>query len=269
MLNLILWTRAERAATIGGRSAAGCAAGAVAGLATLMRPSWLLFVPFVMALFVFPPNARRKHLEISIAALLGLILVMSPWWVRNFQVIGRFVPTSLQVGASLYDGLNPRATGASEMSFVPEFVAAERRAPSDDPAIPFEVRVDRRMRDASIAWAKSHPGDVLRLMAVKFARMWNLWPNEPQFSSWTLRLTVIASYGPLILLALAGAWRFARQGWPYVLCLLPAVYLTMLHVVFVSSLRYREPAMLALIVLAAGWTAEKLGTRNSELGTNT
>ena len=36
------------------------------------------------------------------------------------------------------------------------------------------------------------------------------------------------------------------------LCWLPAVYLTLLHVVFVSSLRYREPAMLALLALAAG-----------------
>jgi hypothetical protein len=61
-----------------------------------------------------------------------------------------------------------------------------------------------------------------------------------------------ATYTPVLILALVGGWRFATRGWPYALCLLPALYFTLLHVVFVSSIRYREPAMMTLIVLAAG-----------------
>jgi hypothetical protein len=55
-----------------------------------------------------------------------------------------------------------------------------------------------------------------------------------------------------------GAAVFCRRGWPYALCLGPAVYVTCLHTVFVSSIRYRHPAMLALIVLAAGVTVAKI-----------
>ena len=90
------------------------------------------------------------------------------------------------------------------------------------------------------------------LAAIKLVRLWNLWPNERQFSTWPIRLAVALGYLPVLALGLAGAVGSFRRGWPYVLCWLPAAYFTLLHVVFVSSIRYREPAMLALMVLAAG-----------------
>jgi len=83
--------------------------------------------------------------------------------------------------------------------------------------------------------------------------MWNVWPNEPGLAGrWYIRWVVFFTYTPLLILAIIGAWRTVARGWPYILCWLPAVYLTLLHVVFVSSIRYRDPAMLALLVLAAG-----------------
>jgi hypothetical protein len=152
----------------------------------------------------------------------------------------------LQVGASLYDGLNPQATGASDMRVVDRFRQEERLAASS-----LEYRLDRRLRQEAILWAREHPDKVLRLALGKLGRMWNLWPNEAAFSAWPIRLGVLFTYVPLLILAIIGAARTIGQGWPYWLCWLPAVYLTLLHVVFVSSVRYREPAMLALIPLAA------------------
>jgi 4-amino-4-deoxy-L-arabinose transferase-like glycosyltransferase len=255
VLQLIFWTLAWRATNLERITGWALAAGFAAGLATLMRPSWLLFVPFAATIGLVAIRERHKQTLIGIVMLTGLCLTMSPWWVRNYLVAGRFVPTSLQVGASLYDGLSPTATGASDMRFVPQFIAEQRVADASSRAMTtglFEDRLDRRMRDASLTWAKENPGRVLQLAAIKFARMWNLLPNASDFQSNALRLILAASYTPIMLLALTGAWRFARRDWTYLLCLLPAVYLTCLHVVFVSSIRYREPAMLPLIVLAAG-----------------
>ena len=242
-------------------------AGLVAGAATLVRPSWLLFTPFAMAVGLAVGRPRSRHLGLGLAMLAGLALVMTPWWVRNYRVCGHFVPTTLQVGASLYDGLSPLATGASDMRFVPPRVEAERADPAGAGGRPddtFEYRLDRRMRGEAVAWAREHPGRAVRLALVKLVRIWNVWPNERTLSNWAFRLAVMASYVPVMLLALYGAWRTLRRGWPYVLCWLPAVYFTLLHMIFVGSIRYRQPAMLALIVLAAGVIASWEGIGDQE-----
>jgi hypothetical protein len=159
------------------------------------------------------------------------------------------------MGASLYDGLNPNATGASDMQFVAEFVAAQQQedaARAMPPPGTFEERLDARLRDAAVRWVAKHPWPAMRLGVVKFFRMWSPLPNAEEFQSWTFRLVVFLSYAPLMLAALWGAWREVPRSWAYALCVVPAAYLTLLHVVFVSSIRYREPAMLPLIVLAVG-----------------
>lgn len=250
---LACWVRAGR--EVPGRKHVwwALAAGVVGALATLARPSWLLFLPFVLGLLVLASRRRWRHLAVGSWMVLGFCIAMGPWWVRNYVVVGRFVPTTLQVGASLYDGLSPSATGESNMAFAEWHYRAQKR---DDAAAGrsnegFEVRLDRRLRDAAVAWAVEHPGAVVSLMGRKFCRMWNVWPNATEFRGWGLRVVMALGFVPFLALGLVGAWRWCRRGWPYVVCVLPAVYLTMLHVIFVSSIRYRQPAMLVWLVLSA------------------
>ncbi len=85
-----------------------------AGAATLVRPSWLPFTPLAVAVVLTMFGERRRQLRLSAILPATTVIAMSPWWVRNGVVVGRLVPTTLQVGADLYDGFNPRATGASK-----------------------------------------------------------------------------------------------------------------------------------------------------------
>jgi hypothetical protein len=201
----------------------------------------------------------------------ALAVTMSPWWLRNYTITGRFVPTSLQVGASLYDGLSPHATGASEMQPVDEFARSYRASLPPErrfTAAEWEVELDHALREAALDWARKNPRRALRLAGVKFLRMWNIWPNAAEFQSWRLRLILAATYAPLLVLGLWGAWRWSLRDWPFALCVMPAIYFTLLHVVFVASIRYRQPAMLPLIVLAAtvatGVRGQESGVTNPE-----
>jgi len=176
---------------------------------------------------------------------------MAPWWVRNYQVTGRFIATTLQMGPSLYDGLSPTATGASDMTFTDEFRRLEREQPTPGSHDTYEYRVNERTKQAAIDWVKKNPGRVCELAVIKFARLWNVWPNEPAFASPLIRIIVFVTYTPILIFGLIGFVITWRRGFDYAVLILPAIYLTMLHVIFVSSLRYRVPAMLCLMILAA------------------
>ncbi len=255
LAQLIAWLQAWRAESTRAMIGWSIAAGVACGAAVLVRPSWLLFVPVAMCVALLCVKQRLRSVKIGAVTLLLMCVVLSPWWVRNYAVTGRFVPATLETGASLYDGLNLRADGSSDMRFKEQFRIAQRaadRRAATPPSSTFEYRLNQRMLGAATAWAAKNPAAVASLAWTKFLRMWNVWPNFSEFRSWPVRLLVLAGYVPLIALAVVGVFAFARRGWPVAVVYLPAVYFTLLHLVFVSSLRYRLPPMLPLLSLSAG-----------------
>ncbi|HCK73117.1 MAG TPA: hypothetical protein DHW38_16205, partial [Planctomycetaceae bacterium] len=53
-----------------------------------------------------------------------------------------------------------------------------------------------------------------------------------------------------------GIWRIRKDGWERLILVTPAIYFSLLHMVFVSSIRYRQPAMILLVVFAASYLAD-------------
>jgi hypothetical protein len=165
-----------------------------------------------------------------------------PWWVRNLRVYGHFVPTALWTGASLYDGLNPRATGASAMD---AFLAAPELWPLDEEA------QDAELFRRAIAFARAHPRRVLALAAIKFARYWSPWPNAEGLSSPAIALASALFQVPLLAAMARGAWDRCRDARALVILAGPILYFCALHLVFASSMRYRLPAEMPALGLAA------------------
>ena len=252
---LALWVRATKTATIRRAAPLALGAGVLCGGAILTRPGWLLFSPLAIVVSLLLPGRSWRRAGVGACVLCGSVVALLPWWVRNAVVTHHFVPTTLQVGASLYDGLNPQATGASDMRVAQTAASDERKelarrgtASVDSP----EYLIDRRLRREAIEWAIDHPCQVVQLAGIKLLRMWNIWPNESHFSAWPVRLLAVFTYVPIAILGIIGVWRTVGRGWPYLMCWLPAVYLSLIHSIFVSSMRYREPAMLPWMVVAAG-----------------
>jgi 4-amino-4-deoxy-L-arabinose transferase-like glycosyltransferase len=229
-------------------------AGLLAGAATLVRPTWLLVAPALGLLYLVPARNRGRRLGQVALVIAGMTLALAPWTIRNAFVTGHYVPTTLWMGPSLYDGLSPQATGVSNMDFI------EDDGWYGSPDIS-EYDADRHYRHAALAFAKEHPRRALELAAIKLGRFCNPFPNAEQFGQWTTWLGVGMFELPVLLLALVGMWQVRHSPVCWALAAGPMLYFALIHTVFIGSLRYRLPAEYALLVLSAvggRWLVAKL-----------
>lgn len=218
-------------------------AGLAMAAACYVRPTWVLVGPIFAALYLVAADNKRTAAWRGGLLLFGLAAAMAPWAIRNYSVTGRWVVTTLWVGPSLYDALNPNATGQSNMDF---FESDRRQIEGMS-----EYEIDRYYRSKAWRFALDNPGRALELAAVKLWRFWKPWPNAEQFDGFAQRAAVAAFFVPLVLLAAWGGWLCRGRFWDWTLTIGPIIYFSAIHMVFVGSLRYRLPAEYPLSVLAA------------------
>ena len=266
LLSLITLTWLTRSQYLPGTSRSrsmglGILAGLTATVACYVRPSWLLFPPAAAGWLVIAcvwdrvgssiSTLRNSRLLAAAALLLGMALGLAPWICRNYLVTdGRIVPTTLWMGPSLYDGLNPKANGDSHMEFLQHDALYQTQS---------EFAVDQYYRHAAWTWAARNPGRVVELGWIKLQRYWNLWPNTPQFNHWLIKASLLLFLLPMFGLAVWGLIRGLGSvtsnalpwSWLLILTAGPILYFSGLHTIFVSSLRYRLPAEYPLLILTA------------------
>jgi len=221
------------------------AAGAVYGITALIHPSSLLLFPMLLLFVPFIDAAGRPYRKTATGLLLFLMVLM-PWTVRNHLVIGTWSPGTTKPGQDLYEAVGPGATGGprGETNFLPESV--HHLSNAEQNRFLLRESVDVMIRD---------PIRTLRLAGIKFARTWTPLPNAPSYRGWPHVLILPLAYGLVLLLAVVGLGK-VRCWTDLLLMILPVLYVALLHIVFIGSIRYRIPVMPFLIGLAGiGGTA--------------
>ncbi|HKP63912.1 MAG TPA: hypothetical protein VJV78_44565 [Polyangiales bacterium] len=86
------------------------AAGVWFALAALTRPLGLLLPAWLGLLG--PWTSWRTRIVVTVGVGAALCAALAPWWIRNANAFGAFVPVSNNGGINLFIGNNPRAHGA-------------------------------------------------------------------------------------------------------------------------------------------------------------
>ncbi|MCH7591475.1 MAG: hypothetical protein IH989_01675 [Planctomycetes bacterium] len=221
--------------------------GAVAAVCVYARESSLGLVVVALCFVVARHRFRRSTLTGAAVTVMLVVASLVPWAVRNERITGSWVWLTTRAGISLYDGVRPGATGASDLGNIKNMPAVRGLS---------ETQWNRYFLDASRAAIAEDPGRIVRLGGVKFMRMWNPFPNVDTYQSSFVRAVSAGWAFPTFALAAVGAVylpiRRRQAGlWMAMFLCLPAVYLTALHCLFVGSVRYRLGAVPMLHILAA------------------
>lgn len=186
------------------------------------------------------PSSVRCSLMATTIFLMASWVALMPTVLRNYRLFGQFVPVRTGGGASLMEALGPWADGGPGMEKIvyPPF-----------PPDANEVERDRLCRAAAWEWTRQHPAQALQLAFAKLQRTWSVTLHAPGYGSVSYKLMAWLSVGPELAFGLLGLWRVRRQGLIAGWLLTVPFYFTLVHMVFVGSVRYRAPAMPLVFVL--------------------
>ncbi len=223
------------------------AIGLLAAACVYIRESSLGLIALALGSLVVFRRFDRSSLAGAAITLCIVLGSLYPWAARNRQVIGDWCWLTTRGGISLYDGVGSGASGASDLGSIKQMPAVAGLS---------EVEWNRYFLRQSWKAIRADSARILRLAGTKLARMWNPFPNVDQYQSPLVRCVSVAWTVPIFTLAAVGALllpiRNKADGWRTAFfLLLPALYLTLLHSLFVGSVRYRLPAMPMIEILAA------------------
>ena len=216
------------------------AVGLWGGLAALCRsviggyPAFLFLVLWRTRGFV------RAFLACAVLGL-GWLAPSVAWSVRNYVKYGRVVPVAAVMGWNMYEGFT---LDRDEVRRRPFEMAEEARRLGLDGAI---ERGDYFAKKTT-SFIRANPLRAAKIIGGKALLYWRPWPYDPH--SWRQRAAFCAYFTVLFALALYGARLVAPDpAWHPIWALF--AYLTALHSVFFTSLRYRLPLEPFLCLLAA------------------
>lgn len=234
-----------------GRARWVIAAGLAAGLGILTRSVLIGFAPLIALWIVWMGGWKKRAWANAIAFGVVVMIVMSPWIIRNYRVFHRFVPTTTDAGHGFYVANNPRTLDDPRGFWIPEDWSFLLRPGETSLG---EVEANQRLMGLARDYLIDNPGTAARLMARRFITMWRFWPN-PEFIERRYVILYGLSYVPLLPFIIAGFWlahRRLRDRLPDLLLVDGLIlYTTAMHVVFLAMMRYREPLMPFLIAFAA------------------
>jgi hypothetical protein len=223
--------------------------GVLIGLLAITGNAGLAILPVVfLALTMMPISLRGRGLRMGVVGLVAM-LVIAPWLMRNYAVIGEPILNS-NGGFNLYLGNNPAANG-----FFVSIADTPRGATWPQLREEGEVIASNTLKIEAINWIKHNPHDFLALAVTKGRLFWTPPVHEGKGVQSRVevmtRVAWLGQYLFICILAIGSVAFVQLRSRKTGLLWLAIVGYTAVHMIFYVIFRYREPIMPLMILLSA------------------
>ena len=227
-------------------------AGALAGIAALVRPVMVLFVALYAAWLLL----RRVPVHAAVFVL-GAAIVIAPWTQQSSERARRFVLIATEGGVTFWTGNHPLARGEGDLAANPQLKSAD-----------MELRARHRQLDAdalepiyyreAFDHIRADPARWLGLMGRKVFYQWIPVGQSYRQHSPLYTAMSIGSYLAVLPFGIAGlVWLVRNRRVPVVLLLLAASQV-LAGLIFLPQERFRIPVIdPVLLIFAAVWLASR------------
>lgn len=246
-------------------SGLGAAAGVCLGLAALTRPSAIAVAPLLAAPLADARYPVRIRAHLAASGILGFVLSVAPWTVRNAIVFHEFIPISDVGGFNFEVGNSDAMARFFEIRTRPAYdewsdetyaLVARRIDGLRSRGIASPGAVSNELVRERLAAMAARPRAALRLLLRKCLDWLRPYPN-PMFWPRSVVLVVGGLYVVLTALAVLGLIMAPRRG--VMVFALAFLALSMAaHVLTVVGWRYRVPYWDPVLILYAAPTLAAL-----------
>jgi 4-amino-4-deoxy-L-arabinose transferase-like glycosyltransferase len=240
----------ERGRTPGARH--GWVCGLVSGLAILVRPGLVLWLPLAAGWALW-----RRRPWVAAACLCGVAVMLAPETIRNYGQYGRVVIVATEGGVTFWTGNHPLARGDGDLATNPDLARAKQALRAQHPDLSEEQMEPVYYREA-LGWIVSQPLHWLGLEARKLFYL--VVPVGPSYQVHSARYYAASAMPYVVMLALAiiGLRRVAAARTSGLWLLLASSIVTSL--VFFPSERFRIPVIDPALIVTAGAALAGRGT---------
>lgn len=236
---------ADARATTRAGGALTIAAGLLAGVAILVRPGMLMFLPLAVAWLLV-----RRQWSLALALLVAAAAIVAPWTLRNIREHGRFVLVASEGGVTFWTGNHPLARGEGDLAANPELKRAELAFRREHPGLSAEALEPLYFRDA-LEHIRRDPAWWIGLVVRK--AFYTVVPVGPSYALHSTKylMASVVSYGLVAPFGLLGMARLVRRGSPAAPLLLLAGSVVLTGLIFFPQERFRIPVLDPTLIVCA------------------